>query len=68
MKNSRVSEVFQLENMSKKIGAFWMKVNNSYPFAFKQSKLKKTDRNDIPFIVIEKFQYNFKRVNPNYQV
>jgi hypothetical protein len=59
------SENIQIDNMSKKLNAFWKKQNYTYPFTFKQTQLMSTNNSDYPFITVEKFQYNFKRVNPN---
>jgi hypothetical protein len=54
-----------LSNMSNKIRQYWKGFNNTYPFAFKQNKLIKNDVNDSQEFVVEKVQYNFKKVNPN---
>lgn len=54
-----------ISNISNKIKTFWKKFNNTYPFCFKLNRLEKTDNDEIPLILIEKQQYNFKKINPN---
>lgn len=66
--SSRTNELAErklIANMSNKIKIFWKKYNNTYPFTFKQSRLEKTKNLESPLLLIERHQYNFKRVNPN---
>jgi len=54
-----------LMSMSSKVSVFWKKENNTYPFTFKQKKLLKNNDKNFPILMIERQQFNFKRVNPN---
>ena len=54
-----------LANMSNKVRLFWKGFNKTYPFPFKQSRLETTKNPDCQLLLIEKLQYNFKKVNPN---
>ena len=54
-----------LANMSNKVRLFWKGFNKTYPFPFKQSRLETTQNPDCQLLLIEKLQYNFKKVNPN---
>lgn len=54
-----------LMSMSSKVNVFWKRENNTYPFTFKQKKLVKNSSEDLPILMIERQQFNFKRVNPN---
>lgn len=54
-----------LMSMSAKVNVFWKRENNTYPFTFKQKKLVKNSSEDLPILMIERQQFNFKRVNPN---
>lgn len=54
-----------LANMSNRVRLFWKGFNNNYPFVFKQINYEFNPKGNGEVTVFEKFQYNFKRVNPN---
>ena len=64
-RSSELAERKLISNMSNKIKIFWKKYNNTYPFTFKESRLETTQDQECPLLLIERHQYNFKRVNPN---
>lgn len=64
-RNNELVERKLITNMSNKIAIFWKKYNNTYPFTFKESRLEITQDQECPLLLIERHQYNFKRVNPN---
>lgn len=64
-KTNELAEKKLISNICNKIKIFWKKFNNTYPFCFKLNRLEKTDNDEIPLILIEKQQYNFKKINPN---
>ena len=63
--NSGYGEKKLLASMSLKVKAFWKKENNTYPFSFKQKKIVINDNESKPILLIERQQFNYKRVNPN---
>ena len=44
---------------------FWENKTNTYPFIFKQTKVLKENNQDKVILVLEKHQYDYKRVTPN---
>lgn len=63
--NTGYTEKKLLSSMCLKVRAFWNKENNTYPFSFKQKKLLINKEGKLPILLIERQQFNFKRVNPN---
>jgi hypothetical protein len=63
--SSDFTEKKLLMSMSTKVNVFWKKENNTYPFTFKQKKIMKNNNGDFPILMVERQQFNFKRVNPN---
>lgn len=54
-----------LNSMINKIKVFWDRVNNTYPFTFKHKKLLGSRNREFSGMVLEKQQFDYKRVNPN---
>lgn len=54
-----------LNSMVNKIKVFWNGLNNTYPFTFKQKRLMRALGKDVSWMVLEKQQFDYKRVNPN---
>lgn len=53
------------KSMCRKLSAFWKGDSNTYIFPFKQLKLEKSGERDFGYFIEEKYQYNFKKINPN---
>ena len=53
------------KSMCRKLSAFWKGDSNTYIFPFKQLKLEKCGERDFGYFIEEKYQYNFKKINPN---
>lgn len=64
-RTSELAERKLISNMSNRVKIFWKGYNYTYPFTFKQCRLERTKDKSNPLLLIERHQYNFKRVNPN---
>lgn len=64
-RTSELAERKLISNMSNRIKIYWKGYNYTYPFTFKQCRLERTSDKTNPLLLIERHQYNFKKVNPN---